>query len=594
MKKRRWKFATLMNITFICIIVLPGICIGLVVFNLSKEELLNQTSERTYQTLQQVSDSIDQESQKIMNTVATIYNNDRIMDLAAALQQMNNEQDRFSYSSELDDLLNNYFNYTKDLLSGFILYRGGGMYSFKQNSRLSEQEIRRTTFYKRTMEAPEKVQLISDYESQVYGVDQTYLLSSSIAIPIQRGYNNLEMMYFVFRGQTFNNLLKLSSKEEETYLVLDQQNVIFSNQDNYLGESIGQFRFLSEAYHNEKGRYITDVNGTPMVITFLTGGYRGWKIVHLIPYEALTRRQNHLFLVSIFISLLVLVLFLIVSYLIVRNMVRPLERLMKQMSMLGSGYIKSTMTPSGPEEIYVLGNKFNDMVLQIEMLITEIERKERAKTKAEIESLQSQINPHFLINTLNAIKIMAMISKADNIQQMTASLIRLVSSSFNREGAVVSVQEELENLKHYLYIMQIRYGSSIEVVWDIEEAVLDLPMLKMVLQPIVENALVHGFSEMAGKQAVLTVRGRLQPLFLLFEIEDNGIGIIGEQAEDMLRKPSKDQFSGMGVSNVHQRIILNYGSPYGLSVLSQVGRGTCVTVSLPTGTQHIQKEEVGY
>ncbi len=253
------------------------------------------------------------------------------------------------------------------------------------------------------------------------------------------------------------------------------------------------------------------------------------------------------------------------------------------MASVKAGNLKAKIKESGPIETYVLGVTFNEMVSQLKASIQEIEDKETQKRLAEIAALQSQINPHFLLNTLNTIKLMASISNASNIQKMTEALTKLLSSAFNRGGMYTTVGEEIKLLDYYVQIMKVRYGDQFDIRYEINPEIRSIRILKLLLQPIVENAIIHGLHERETR-GMIQVTGSTHHNHCLIVIHDNGRGMNPEILRTLLEATDPkvhESFSGIGLKNVHERLRLNYGAPYGITIESEQNRGTTVTVSMP-------------
>ena len=246
------------------------------------------------------------------------------------------------------------------------------------------------------------------------------------------------------------------------------------------------------------------------------------------------------------------------------------------------GNFDETIEIKRNDELYQLGESFNTMVRQIKRLIIERDLKERQRNQAEIEVLQSQINPHFLSNTLNSIRLMAMIAKVDSIKDMTDALIKLVHASFAKQGKFIPIAEEIENLNSYLHIMKVRYGDKFDTYFEIEEGLEQYYVLRLILQPIVENSILHGVSELE-KKGLIRIKGYKIEHDVFFEIEDNGVGMTQEQVERLLEddKSNTRGFSKIGIKNVDKRIKLNHGKNYGLKIDSIYGQYTRITIKLP-------------
>jgi two-component system sensor histidine kinase YesM len=206
----------------------------------------------------------------------------------------------------------------------------------------------------------------------------------------------------------------------------------------------------------------------------------------------------------------------------------------------------------------------------------------KPSTMLELQAMQYQITPHFIINTMNSIKIMAMISRQGNIEKMTESFMRLLSAILGKKGTQSSVSEEIENIKHYIHIMKVRFGEKFDVEYEIDPEILDLTILSFLLQPVVENSIIHGFNEM-DIGCMIYIKGYRKKDRLFLEIRDNGMGMTQEKAQKVLSQNQKNGkgFLSMGVYNVNRRIRLNYGRSYGLSIKSGPDGHTSVIFELP-------------
>lgn len=230
---------------------------------------------------------------------------------------------------------------------------------------------------------------------------------------------------------------------------------------------------------------------------------------------------------------------------------------------------------------------------------TSLYQTELAKKQAELSALQSQINPHFLYNTLECIRSIGTVYGSEEIVKISTAMAHIFRYNI-KEDNMVCVQDEMECVRQYLSIMSIRYWNKFEIDIHIEQRLLHMKMLKMTLQPIVENAIYHGLERKSGK-GKLSVNGyRKDPKTVCFEIEDNGIGL-DEQELDRLRRlldtgPDDDVVEqggkrSIGLVNIHMRIRLYFGKPYGLHIDSQPNRGTKVMIRLPLIDENAKTEQ---
>lgn len=219
---------------------------------------------------------------------------------------------------------------------------------------------------------------------------------------------------------------------------------------------------------------------------------------------------------------------------------------------------------------------------ELRSLIAQIQESEKQKGELRFEMLLAQINPHFLFNVLNSIRWMATMIHADNITNTICSLARLLEISMNRQSDILSIHDELLNLQSYLEIQSVRYGDVFTVKYDIDAELEQYETLKLVFQPIVENAVIHNILEVSD--LCITIQGRLEDGGVVFMVTDNGKGMDSQQIQQLLAGKQRNEgrvFRGIGITNVQQRIQIKYGPQYGVSLQSELGRGTCVTIRFP-------------
>jgi two-component system sensor histidine kinase YesM len=206
---------------------------------------------------------------------------------------------------------------------------------------------------------------------------------------------------------------------------------------------------------------------------------------------------------------------------------------------------------------------------------------QEAKRKSELEVLQSQIHPHFLYNTLNSVVRLAGTGKNEDVITMITSLSRFFRISLSKGEHFISVADELEHIRNYLIIQKMRYKNKFEYAIEADEAALECRTMKLVLQPLVENAIYHGI-EPSADEGFITISARLLEGKLCLQVKDDGLGISPQKLSDLLTGPThQDDGSGIGLRNVHERIRLNYGEDYGLQIESEREEGTTVSVWLP-------------
>ncbi len=293
--------------------------------------------------------------------------------------------------------------------------------------------------------------------------------------------------------------------------------------------------------------------------------------------EAIQATIGLVFLSSILIGLLLSLLF-------TRYLTRPVMRLINHMEVISSGDFRRNPAIESDDELGIIGRQINEMSSHVSVLMENRIRDEQEKMNLEIKMLQAQINPHFLYNTLDSIKWIATMQHSTGIVRVVSALSSLLKNMAKGFNEKVTVRQELDFLENYITIEKIRYIELFDVEITVEDpALYHAGIIKLTLQPLVENSIFSGI-EPSGKPGLIQIHIYSREQVLYIRVRDNGVGITQEDIDRMLKDTSrvtKHYMSGIGLPNVDRRIKLVYGQEYGLSIESQVGLYTCVTVSLP-------------
>lgn len=349
-------------------------------------------------------------------------------------------------------------------------------------------------------------------------------------------------------------------------------------------------------YLHEKDRYIKnpdfsiDTHNREKYLVFSKKAkYTGMTVISAIPYEYIDD-LNKTIRMQLFIMLIIEVLVIaVISMVISDKVTMRLKSLSRNMKKVGNGSMTELSGVNGEDEVGQLSVSFIKMTNQIQKLILDIKQNERQKREMEIKVLRAQISPHFLYNSLNTINYLALLQNSQNIHVLTSSLIDLLQGAVNVDDQLISVEDEVKYVKSYINVQRYRFPQEIQVDYQIEAQVENYKVPKMILQPIVENAIIHGFAEVK-KDSMLRIRAYTPDQeSLVFNITDNGIGMSAEKIETVLNNNSnnsKIRFSGIGVGNVDSRIKLQFGDDFGISIYSRERVYTTVEIKLPIIEEH--------
>ena len=347
------------------------------------------------------------------------------------------------------------------------------------------------------------------------------------------------------------------------------------------------------------GTHSEEFQGQRRQVTVKTVGYTGWKLVGVVPVEGgfvSDSRQIFLFGLSLLLFSIFLMAFL--NFRISAHISDPIRRLEQSIKELEAGREDVEIEEGGCYEVQRLGHSIRSMVSTMRHLMDDIIEREGQKRRSELEVLQSQINPHFLYNTLDSVIWMTEAGRYEEAIQMVTSLARLFRISLSRGKSIIPLADELEHARHYMNIQQIRYKNKFTTQINALPGTDGLYTMKLIVQPILENAIYHGMAS-AEDDGLITVTARREGEDLVIDVADNGLGMRPEVAASLLdedRPEIRTSGSGIGVRNVHRRIRLTFGDRYGLTIFSEPDEGTTVRIRLPAldqdGAAQYQREDV--
>ena len=426
---------------------------------------------------------------------------------------------------------------------------------------------------------------------RLYKGEYRWVISLSKGIEWADGNNAHQGVILV--DLNFNNIKELCSKElgENGYLYIVDKNgrLVYHPRQQMIYAGI-EDRTVPMASALAGGSRIFPQDGGRMMISVKALKNADWLVVGVSPLNGLLtydeELRNFVMLVVICVVLLIIFLAIIVSFFITS----PMNRLMRLMGEVEAENLNTFSTARGVYEVNELSCSFNQMVYKIKRLMEQVVEEQQLLRKSEMRALEAQINPHFLYNTLDSIMWMAESGDQKNVVKMIAALAQFFRLSLSGGNETISVKDEMKHAENYLVIQKMRYNDQFDYEIVHDPAVLNGKTLKIMLQPIVENAVIHGVGNLPYKGKIRISAGISQNK-LVFEVSDNGFGMKPDVLEGILAENHSSK-SGIGLHNVNQRIQLMYGSEYGLQFESQPDEGTTVRIILPfiTGNNSMSME----
>ncbi|QUH31629.1 sensor histidine kinase [Vallitalea guaymasensis] len=371
---------------------------------------------------------------------------------------------------------------------------------------------------------------------------------------------------------------KIHSEYKLNILLLDDNNNALVSDEFHNATVIREF--AQSAAGMKYYSVIKRDSNKDMLTSYLKLDRYNWKIISIIPFEELEEEMNTFNYLSIIIIIGNCIFILFGSIFISEFIAGPIKKLVKSMKKVRSGIFDKILLDKGNSEVIELGEDFNIMIFEIEELIKKTKADEKSKRKIELNVLYEQIKPHFLYNTIDAIGYMALSDNCIEVYEALEVLGNYYRTSLSKGSNIITFEEELDIVKGYIYMQKIRFGNMFEVYYDLDPEVCDIHTLKLILQPIVENAIVHGIKH-KGEQGTIVISARLIDGFVKLIIEDDGVGMSQETINCILNKDKSSEKSSFGLRGTFERLRLYYGSECEFNIVSKRGIGTMVLLKIP-------------
>ena len=522
----------------------------------------------------------------------TIISQDLLYDskIYNVLKNENNESDRLStyeYENEINSLLKKVVLSRTEIQSICLVTNNRTYYYADNNSK--NVSIRKILPYENVLESARSAE-----GKPVWYIDAENRMVKSIYLA-RTVYNrdnymengllvllvNKEFLDSVYQGLT-GNLKNIAIVSED-----NQQIASRDSDDAYISSDE-----LMASLNDDKGEKIDEKAG--LFVSYVTLKNPHWKVVAYVTLDELYKDAYSLRWNIIMLSVISVLLLSVLSAFIAIDFVNPINRLVKGMKKVQKGDSNVYVQDDRKDELGFLNKTFNEMSGEINHLVNWVYREQLTRKEAELKALQSQINPHFLFNTLEAINWMAHLNNVPEISNTVSDLSDLMEASIGRDDRLITVEEEFTYVDKYISLLKRRFENRLELVRNVREDVVGIKIPRLLIQPLIENAVYHGLEKSRSK-GVITLNASKHQGVLTIEVVDNGAGMGSEELERLnerlsmdnntyFKKLGENKSKSIGIENVNRRIKLFYGENYGLKIDSEAGRYTKVVVTVPDDT----------
>lgn len=431
---------------------------------------------------------------------------------------------------------------------------------------------------KRALAEPRKLMYFYDdaETSGIPGIDPTIIAAKAL---LDRSGAVYGMMYFAVHEPYFARFYNSNTSLGNDVAILDKRGtIVSSNRNDWLGQRSPELLHDAEEIEDKNLDYKNaNIMGKDHLLLSEQIVGLDLYMVNVIDKKEVLGQLTDTKQIALVVMAIVFVAVIIV-FLISRRMTKSLTRLVKQISTISKYEFDRHVKVDGSYETRQLGLAFNAMMDELNDYVSRLVETQKQQRNAELEALQQQINPHFLYNTLASVKFMVQQGNKEKAAETINALISLLQNAIGNVSEMITVQQELDNMKNYVFINQVRYGERIRVSYFISPDCLDYRIPKLMIQPFIENAFFHAFNEKA--EGYIYIMVAQEGSSLVCEVVDNGDGM--NINGGIPKQVSKRQlFSGIGVRNVNDRIKLLFGEEYGVTITSEIREGTRVKIRIP-------------
>jgi len=546
---------------------------------LYKDSINHSQNENTNQIIKQINNNLESYVHDTENIINYMSTDPRIIKFLNDNKLENNEMEVEAYRSM--------YNFTKfnPKIAGIMIVNNNGGYISDVMNKVSRDPLSNEEWYSKAYNEPETIHLFTKPIGRninnifSYSADEVFSMSRAVIDPVTKKIKGIILIDI--KLDAIKNIIENSKPGTAGFIyILDSnKNIVYTPVNNIV------YRINNEWIESIDNEIITkQINGENYQLTKIVSGYTRWETIGVFPESESLSVIKYIRYYSVIVSIIALIIAGVLVIIFTKSIIKPVFKLKRLMKEAQEGDLTVSFNTMYNDEIGELGNSFNTMVKEISNLINLVQIEEKSKRIAEMNVLQAQIKPHFMYNTLDTIRWMAEEHNEKDIVEIIEAFTNLLRISLSKGKEIISVKEELNHVQSYLTIQKIRYEDKLDYEIEFDENIFNYNLIKLILQPLVENAIYHGIKEKRGNGKIV-ITGKFEGDSLCFTIKDNGKGI-EEEVLDKINKMlvhsnEKGNEMGYGIFNVNERIRLTYGEKYGLVYKSVYGEGTIVELRHP-------------
>ncbi|WP_342046790.1 cache domain-containing sensor histidine kinase [Bacillus sp. OTU530] len=582
---KNYRLRTRLIITYILLTLVPMTILLYISYHQYMKSIEERVGEYIPKVLDQANSNIDKQMSELENLPELLYNSSQVLSILrkdSYLYQSNLHNDRF--------LVNSYLSRTYLTDKSPIL----GIFVWSKDRLFSSTKVSYSGFHKApNFREAESIVLQNETDLAFQGKPPFFLMSKQIQdFENRKNIGTISLaVQLSFIGDI---LMEIKDQNKAEMWVMNQQGRVIYHTNH---EQIGTVEDINQ-YPITNGSFTSYKNGERQLVSVSKSEKMNWTIVHRIPVKYLTVKAELVKDVTILFFAIIGLATVIISIFMAWDVSRPIHNLSNLMKNVEKGDFEVDLKVDSRDEIGILAQSFNSMVSKIRELIQQNYHIELRQKQAELYALQSQINPHFMYNTLETISMAVEEGEDDTVVEMVALLGGMMRFSLSNKNRIVAFNKEVEHIENYLTIQKYRFDERLDFHIQSDINLHHYYSPKFILQPIIENCIKHGLETRRRKLTIGIYIKKIQGTEdIIVSVQDDGTGINKETLEEinslLKSDPIARRDSGFGLINVHARILMLFGEEYGLTVESRVKNGTVVMIRIPVieGAEQIRKYE---
>ena len=572
---------TNMVLAFVLLILMTILIMSVVSYYLSKDAVQSNTQTYTTELVKQVNNNIKSYVNGMKYISDMVDSNPNVQQYLSQ-NKYGSPAEKQSSKQAVADFLGSMAVSRADISSVSLFGYNGQFVTGTKGLELNPFiDIPSLSWYRNAKAAGGAYVISPSHVQPVFKDKYPWVVSLSMELVSKDGRTKLGIFLIDLNFSVMNDMLQDIRLGQRGYLfIVDSKGKIVYHPQQQLVYSSLKTEKIAEVLQINNGNFTIDEGGSSRMYTVQESDF-GWKTVGVSFVDELVGNKNEVRVSFVFLGLICIVLAIVISLFLSQRVSQPIKQLQGYMKEVEKGNFDIQVPVPTTIEIGRLARAFNIMVGRIKELMSQVVRDQELKRKSEMNALQAQINPHFLYNTLDSIIWMAESKKSQEVVLMTSALAKLFRASISKGEELVTIETELEHITNYLKIQKMRYKNKLDYQIEISDSVSQYKTIKVILQPIVENAIYHGIKMKRGP-GLITISSEETEKDILLIVADNGSGMDEEKLAKLLTPLDEgEEGSGVGVRNVHGRLKLYFGAQYGLVYKSIIGEGTTVRIRFP-------------